>query len=456
MKRLDAKPSRENIRNYLNEESGFRHEDIKRFVSFLDKVEAPFSVCIDSPWGDGKTFLVKSVQMILEARNPNISGISLDDLPRWVIEEETMGTEPCAFLPFYFNAWENDMLNNPLGSIVASMAADREIDYEESDDTLCKRAAAVIDSISSIFGYSLNASQFVENFSGTQLVDEYKKRRMIEGEIDKYVEEVLRERAETLVLFVDELDRCRPEYAIRLLTEIKHLSENNRIIIVYSVDLEQLANALEGFYGSSFSTRKYLDRFYDKRFGLKPIAKTHYLNGTTSYVYKEGKFDAIVDELLQASSGTMRDINRIKMDISEARKFAVESRTSSEFEVAFAEAGLLPVLIFLEHERPEVWRELRSARSFEEVYKFGQRSPSFLEFLDCAIANSAHNRETRETEREAYVYNLCCLIFIDESINDQRRNEACCDLGARAWFSFDTKALSLFDFERHNSRSNKR
>ena len=66
--------------------------------------------------------------------------------------------------------------------------------------------------------------------------DEYRNRRKLEEEISEFIDSTLAERAEKLVLFIDELDRCRPEYAIRLLGDIKNLFENERVIIVYSMD----------------------------------------------------------------------------------------------------------------------------------------------------------------------------------------------------------------------------
>ena len=112
MKRLDLEPTEANICACLDKDITSRNADIKRFISLLDEIEPPFSLCIDAPWGDGKTMFVKSVHMILEARNPNVDSDGGRNALSWAVDESAMKTETSGFLPVYFNAWMNDMLDN--------------------------------------------------------------------------------------------------------------------------------------------------------------------------------------------------------------------------------------------------------------------------------------------------------------------------------------------------------
>ena len=76
-----------------------------------------------------------------------------------------------------------------------------------------------------------------------------------------------------LVFFVDELDRCRPDFAITLLERIKHLFNVERIVFVLALDREQLRNTVRCFYGSGDHADTYLRRFIDFSFQLpKPSA----------------------------------------------------------------------------------------------------------------------------------------------------------------------------------------
>ena len=74
--------------------------------------------------------------------------------------------------------------------------------------------------------------------------------------------ELPNERGNKLVIFIDELDRCNPAYAVKLLEQIKHYMEDDRIIFVFSVNINQLQHTIKHYYGNNFNATKYLDRFF--------------------------------------------------------------------------------------------------------------------------------------------------------------------------------------------------
>ncbi|MBK7493258.1 MAG: hypothetical protein IPI17_15895 [Nitrosomonas sp.] len=67
-----------------------------------------------------------------------------------------------------------------------------------------------------------------------------------------------------LFIFIDELDRCRPLYAIELLERIKHLFVYQGIVFVIATDTEQLKHSINAIYGSGFDSTTYLRRFLTK------------------------------------------------------------------------------------------------------------------------------------------------------------------------------------------------
>lgn len=72
-----------------------------------------------------------------------------------------------------------------------------------------------------------------------------------------------------IVIIIDELDRCRPSYAIKLLEEIKHLFDVPGIVFVFGVHLDQLQRSVSHSYGNSFDGRAYLQRFMNRTYTLK-------------------------------------------------------------------------------------------------------------------------------------------------------------------------------------------
>jgi hypothetical protein len=73
-----------------------------------------------------------------------------------------------------------------------------------------------------------------------------------------------------LILIIDELDRCRPLFAIEVLEKAKHLFDIPGIIFVLGVDKEQLGHSIRSVYGQGMNVDGYLRRFIDIEFLLPP------------------------------------------------------------------------------------------------------------------------------------------------------------------------------------------
>ena len=67
--------------------------------------------------------------------------------------------------------------------------------------------------------------------------ESYKREEDIQQLVKDLIKALIEERANQFVVFIDELDRCKPEYAIQLLERIKHYFDDDRIIFVFSVNL---------------------------------------------------------------------------------------------------------------------------------------------------------------------------------------------------------------------------
>jgi hypothetical protein len=82
-----------------------------------------------------------------------------------------------------------------------------------------------------------------------------------------------------MFVFIDELDRCRPSFAIRMLEEAKHLFDIDGIVFVIATDSEQLAHSIRAVYGEGFEARRYLRRFFDRVFVFPETDRTEFAKG---------------------------------------------------------------------------------------------------------------------------------------------------------------------------------
>lgn len=71
-----------------------------------------------------------------------------------------------------------------------------------------------------------------------------------------------------IFIFVDELDRCRPTYAIELLENIKHLFGVEGVYFVVATNIGQLSHSVSALYGDKFNAEQYLKRFFDQEYLL--------------------------------------------------------------------------------------------------------------------------------------------------------------------------------------------
>ena len=101
------------------------------------------------------------------------------------------------------------------------------------------------------------------------LIENYSNDKNVLIEFKKAIEKVLNEMDEEkpFVIFIDELDRCRPLYSIELLERIKHVFGIKRLIFILSIDKSQLSESIKSQYGN-INANSYLKRFIDLEYNL--------------------------------------------------------------------------------------------------------------------------------------------------------------------------------------------
>ena len=132
-----------------------------------------------------------------------------------------------------------------------------------------------------------------------------------------------------IVVFIDELDRCRPNYAIEFLERVKHFFDLEGYIFVLSIDEAQLLESIKVLYGLNFEAEKYLRRFIDYKYILKSKIQKKYIEDTIirigldkiveehlKYCISIKHFIDIITYLSQINSLTARDINQIVSQIN--------------------------------------------------------------------------------------------------------------------------------------------
>lgn len=233
-------------------------------------------VNIDSPWGTGKTFF-------------------LDRWSKHLSEERGV---------VYFNAWEKDYTGDPFVSLVSAirdqLKAQRNLS-DEVEDTIrefttkaARAVASVVPGLAKVAGKGLMQKLIsvesddvaaVIQAATDEVTDKAVEALIVNSEKDHEAVRQFREVFEKLVkevaaaksaeegefpvyVFIDELDRCRPTYAIELLERIKHFFDVPGCIFIIATDTRQLGHSIKAVYGNDFDSFEYLKRFFDITYTL--------------------------------------------------------------------------------------------------------------------------------------------------------------------------------------------
>lgn len=295
MRRIEIEGTDENICRTLKENSINRNSEVFNFVRLLDSVEGNYIIAIDGNWGSGKTFFAKQVKCIIDAQN-EIIGEDSHEIKKIIEQEKSMRNTQVScknMVTFYYDAWANDNDSDPLLSIIYSMINDNEgIFFDNQERNTSDMIAGIISCIPGMSG----VKDAMASIKGNDILTSIKQEKDLKRRFDEFLNLIIAERGERLVVFIDELDRCSPQFAIKLLERIKHFFTDERITVVYTINKMQLQHVIKNNYGEGFDASRYLDRFFDIQMRLLEIDKKDYISqfGDEDKDYLVKVFNALV------------------------------------------------------------------------------------------------------------------------------------------------------------------
>lgn len=277
---LEISPTDPFLNDALN-----RKPVVEFLASFLGRVNGPFVMALDSPWGTGKTTLIRMLKAKLEHEN---------------------------FQCVYFNAWQVDYVTDPLVALVSSVDAiqlgiaeaesvfrARLSNVKKITSVVAKRGAVAIAKAVTLGGLDLEkdieavTAELAGGFAG-DAVDAFQKEKdalnKFRLELELAVAQLEKaNKKPSLIICIDELDRCRPTFAIEMLERIKHLFDVPGIIFVLSIDKAQLESSTAAVYGERINAPEYLRRFIDVEYALPTLPGKEF----TKVLFKRFKLDEV-------------------------------------------------------------------------------------------------------------------------------------------------------------------
>ena len=226
-----------------------RKEMAENVASIIADPRGLSTISIHGGWGTGKTFFLSRLS--------------------WHLRKE-------GFEAIYFNAWQDDFLHDPLLAILGQLAGDlRGTKLQELGTAALETGGRLIRRIPAAVVEKIAGSRMAEGLdSEPSLFDMYeenvKTREELKQKLCDMAKRVAAEREDRpLVFIIDELDRCRPTFAIELMERVKHIFEVPNLLFIFGINRDEMAKSLKSVYGD-IDGDTYLRRFFDLELSLPP------------------------------------------------------------------------------------------------------------------------------------------------------------------------------------------
>ena len=262
-----------------------RKESAEVLTSLLGNMEGPCVLAVDAAWGTGKTTFLEMWTQHL--RNEKFTVVQI-------------------------NAWETDFTEDPFLAISAELTKQLErqgdTPFQDKVEWAKKTASEVaIRTIPALFRFGVSAflglppalegeiAQGFASFAKDRLTN-YGEVQVSVAEFKESLQELAQDVAcsnegRPLIIMIDELDRCRPSYAVELLEVAKHLFSVDHVVFVLAVNRSELAHSVKAIYGEGFGAEGYLRRFFDIDFRLPDLERKNLITFTIDSSGIQGFFE---------------------------------------------------------------------------------------------------------------------------------------------------------------------
>ena len=136
-----------------------------------------------------------------------------------------------------------------------------------------------------------------------------------------------------VVVMVDELDRCSPEYSVEFLQLLEHVFHAEHVVFVVAINRAELHHSIKSFYGQGFNAEAYLERFFDDILALPISNRSKYIGSSLQTV--ESVDTSTVLLFLEASELSLREIDKAIQILKSVREtYTTMIYTSVELWIA--------------------------------------------------------------------------------------------------------------------------
>lgn len=314
MKKYELEATDTNIRNTLIDDRIGNQEYLSSIIRLLSSIDDNEVICIDGNWGVGKTFLVKQlIYLIVHCNEDNNEQFKIVESEKDILTKLFQNN-----LVFYYNAWENDDHSNVLESLIYNLLNDypkykNEITNNLNKEEALKEILNIVTKIvsSKLFNVDLSSDKIDKIKTFKDISDEIntteEKKELFKKLLDKILDN------KRMILVIDELDRCNPNYATKILEVIKHFYNLTNITVIVVSNNNELQNTIKQQYGQNFNAYNYLNRFFDYTFTIDNNRSIDYSKIFLKFKNETYLPHEVSYAMMEKYRFTLRDCNRYRL-----------------------------------------------------------------------------------------------------------------------------------------------
>ena len=227
--------------------------NLKKIIDKKIEDGTGFSFAIDGPWGSGKTFIINMLDEVAKEQ----------------------------YLVIKYNCWKYDYYEEPVVAIMSviaetlnKIAAEKDPPSFVNKDSIKNLAKFLLGTIGELFKAvtRIDINKIIELGEGA-IKEEYKQaiskdfdsKDSLSQAIEITQKALSLAHADTKILFiVDELDRCLPEYAIKVLERLHHVNEGTPFVTLLSINKVDLAGSIAKVFGHNGDNGLFTDYYLQK------------------------------------------------------------------------------------------------------------------------------------------------------------------------------------------------
>lgn len=221
------------------------------------------------------------------------------------------------------NAWESDYYGDPLFAILSSLVEglqsagvqaktiiDAAKDVGWFAAAIGNQIAAMLTGVDAMAAGAIaeKKKQKRDNVRSFDAFSTFEQRRKAMGHLQSVLGKFISSSNLRVMFLVDELDRCRPDYAISYLETIKHIFDIRGATFILAADRNQLENSAKTAFGIDLDFDEYYRKFIHREVSLPRISENGYKRLASAYVREYMERDGLRTCFMELDSYRIENI----------------------------------------------------------------------------------------------------------------------------------------------------